>query len=161
MKTHKLTSFILLVASSAVSLTAAAQIQGAPNGIGWNPGPTIPSATYTGNWGSPWYEGWNNNPSPSPFPAQIVDNGIAQQGITKVVACGYDAQGIWRVLPLTVSYQYNGVQYIVNVINAWNPWTDNWDRGVDMPAYNTTFYLRGVEYSYYTPLSTGTYYFNL
>lgn len=126
---------------------------GPPNGIGWNPGPTYP-----GNWGSPWYQGWYNDPT---VMSPTITTGLSDQGITKVVACGYDAQGIWRVLPLTVSYQYNGVQYIVNVLNAWNPWTDQWDRGVDTPAFNTDYYLRGVEYSYYTVLSTGTFYFNL
>ena len=86
-----------------------------PNGIGWNPG-----SSFQGNWGSPWNSGWNRGPT-------IVVNQspvIPEQGVTRVVACGYDAQGIWRVLPLTVSYQYNGVQYVVNVLNAWNPWTD-------------------------------------
>lgn len=125
-----------------------------PNGIGWNPGPMYP-----GNWGSPWYSDWNNSPTIIVQPT--INAGLSDQGVTKVVACGYDAQGIWRVLPLTVSYQYNGVQYIVNVLNAWNPWTDQWDRGVDTPAYNTDYYLRGVEYSFYTVLPTGTFYFNL
>lgn len=86
---------------------------------------------------------------------------IPNQGVTKVIACGYDAEGIWRVLPLTVSYQYNGVQYNVNVLNAWNPWTDRWETRVDQQAYNTNYYLNGVTYSFYAPLSTGTYYFNL
>ncbi len=123
-----------------------------PNGIGWNPG-----SSFQGNWGSPWNSGWNSG-------STIVVNQspvIPEQGVTRVVACGYDAQGIWRVLPLTVSYQYNGIQYVVNVLNAWNPWTDMWDRGVDAPAYNTDYYLRGVEYSFYTVLPTGTFYFNL
>lgn len=124
---------------------------GPPNGIGWNPGPFPPS-----NWGGGW-NGWSNYPS-------VVVNPVyndVNQGITRVIACGYDNQGVWRVLPLVVSYQYNGVQYDVNVINAWNPWTDMWDNGVDMPAYSTSYMLRGVEYDFYTPLSTGTYYFNL
>lgn len=124
---------------------------GPANGIGWNPGPGGP-----GGWGNPWGPGWNTAPS-------IIVNGptLTNQGITKVVACGYDAQGIWRVLPLTVSYQYNGVQYDVNVLNAWNPWTDSWDKGVDEPAYNTDYILRGITYDYYTVLPTGTFYFNL
>lgn len=119
----------------------------------WNPGPPSPS-----NWGSPWYTGWNYSPTivvnqPSP--------NFQNQGTTKVIACGYDAQGIWRVLPLLVSYQYNGVQYDVNVLNAWNPWTDSWDIGVDIPAYNTDYVLRNITYDFYAVLSTGTYYFNL
>lgn len=122
-----------------------------PNGIGWNPGP--------GNWGSPWSDGWSYNPTVVISP--VINSGIADQGITKVVACGYDAQGIWRVIPLTVSYQFNGIQYVVNVLNAWNPWTDRWDRGVDVPAYNTDYWLRGQEFGYYAVLPTGTFYFNL
>lgn len=122
-----------------------------PNGIGWNPGPAYP-----GYWGSPWNPGWTYSPT-------IIVNqpAVSDQGVTRVVACGYDAQGIWRVLPLTVSYQYNGVQYDVNVLNAWNPWTDQWDRGIDLPAYNTSYVLRGKTYDYYVVLPTGTFYFNL
>lgn len=87
---------------------------------------------------------------------------VAQdQGYETVMACGYDAQGIWRVLPLYVSYDWNGCQYNVTVVNAWNPWTQMWNRNVDMPAYNTSYYLRGNNYNFYAPLSTGTYYFNL
>lgn len=126
---------------------------GPPNGIGWNPGPAYP-----GYWGSPWYNGWNYSPT---ILVNQPANDLSNQGITKVVACGYDATGVWRVLPLTVSYQYNGVEYVVNVLNAWNPWTDSWDKGVDAPAYDTSYRMRGVTYDYYTVLSTGTYYFNL
>ena len=122
---------------------------GPANGLGWNPGPG------PGGPGPGW-NNWNSNPavvvnvSPNP-----------NQGVEKVVACGYDAQGIWRVLPLTVAYTYNGVQYDVTVLNAWNPWTNSWDNGVDQTAYNTYYYLRGVYYNFYAPLSTGTFYFNL
>lgn len=98
--------------------------------------------------------GWNYNP-------QVPTPGWANQGMIHVVACGYDARGVWRVLPLYVSYQWNGVQYSVTVMNAWNPWTQSWDNGVDMPAYNTSYYMRGINYNFYAPLTTGTYYFNL
>lgn len=109
------------------------------NGIGWNPGP---------GWGNP-NPGWNYGPS------------FVNQGTVNVVACGYDAQGIWRTLPLHVAYTYNGFSYDVTVLNAWNPWTNTWNVGVDMPAYNTSYYLKGQIYDFYAPLSTGTYYFNL
>lgn len=126
-----------------------------PNGIGWNPGPRPPY-----NWGGPWGSGWGSSPS------IVVNNPImtpntANQGVTNVVACGYDAQGIWRTLPLTVAYYFNGAQYNVIVLNAWNPWTDMWNRNVDQPAFNTTYYLNGTNFDFYTVLSTGTYYFNL
>lgn len=126
---------------------------GPPPGSGWYPGPGYP-----GDWGSPWNPGWNYNPT---IVVQPTVTTMPSQGVTKVISCGYDAQGVWRVVPLTVSYQYNGTDYSVYVLNAWNPWTDQWDRGVDVPAYSTDYYLRGVEYSYYAVLPTGTFYFNL
>lgn len=132
-----------------------APVQGGPGGPG-GPGMMPPGGPGGPGWGSPWQSGPSlgininiGNPAPS------------NSGYTTVMACGYDAQGVWRVLPLYVNYQWNGVQYQVTVINAWNPWTDMWNRGVDMPAYNTSYYLRGNTYDFYTPLSTGTYYFNL
>ncbi|MCM1370180.1 MAG: hypothetical protein NC204_07400 [Candidatus Amulumruptor caecigallinarius] len=123
-------------------------------GGGFNPGPPPPSY-----WGSPWYNGWGYSPSIVISPS--VSNDFQNQGVTKVVACGYDATGVWRVLPLVVSYQYNGIQYDVNVLNAWNPWTDQWDRNIDVQAYNTDYVLRNVTYDFYTILSFGTFYFNL
>lgn len=124
-------------------------------GGGFNPGPPPPSY-----WGSPWYSGWDYSPTIVVSPS-ITTNNFQNQGVTKVVACGYDAQGVWRVLPLVVSYQYNGIQYDVNVLNAWNPWTDHWNRNLDVPAYNTDYTLRGNNYDFYTVLPFGTFYFNL
>lgn len=119
-----------------------------------NPGPP----PYNG-WGAPWYTGYNPIPPMMTNPVVTVNN--TNQGLMKVIANGYDAMGVWRVLPLLVSYQYNGVQYNVNVLNAWNPWTDQWDRGVDQPAFNTDYVLRNMTYDFYVPLSFGTFYFNL
>lgn len=125
---------------------------GPANGIGWNPGPAY--------WGSPWYQGWNNSPTIVVSPSINTGN-FQNQGITKVVACGYDATGVWRVLPMLVSYQYDGAQYDVNVLNAWNPWTDQWDKGLDVQAFNTNYILRNITYDYYAVLPFGTFYFNL
>ncbi|MDE7179687.1 MAG: hypothetical protein K2N88_00585 [Muribaculaceae bacterium] len=132
---------------------------GPANGIGWNPGPR-PVAPPPSVWGSPWYNGWNNGPSVVIAPSVSIGNTM-NQGVTKVIACGYDAQGVWRVLPMLVSYQYVGAQYQVNVINAWNPWTDMWDRNLDVQAFNTAYILRGVTYDFYVVLPFGTFYFNL
>lgn len=122
-----------------------------PNGIGWNPG-------WHHHWaGSAWNTSWN--PAAGVGPVVIGPN--TNRGIEKVIACGFDSEGIWRILPLQVSYRYNGVQYVVYVLNAWNPWTDNWDLGVNQRAYLTDMYFHGVEYDYYAPLPTGTYFFNL
>lgn len=109
------------------------------------PGPGGPA------WGSPWGG-----------PNIVINAPISvNQGTTTVIGCGYDSYGVWRTIPLRVAYTYNGIQYNVTVINAWNPWTDMWNRGVDAPAYNTSYYLRGNTYNFYTVLTTGTYYFNL
>ncbi len=121
-----------------------------------NNGPAAPAP----GWGGPWGPGYNSSPSVivniNPF-----SPGWSNSGTTSVVGVGYDAQGIWRTIPMTVAYNYVGGQYNVTVINAWNPWTDFWNRGIDQPAYNTSYYLRGNNYNFYTVLSTGTYYFNL
>lgn len=124
-------------------------------GPAWNPAP--PPPTY---WGSPWYTGWNSTPSIVVSPSVSTGN-FANQGIIKVIANGYDAMGVWRVLPMVVSYQYDGAQYDVTVLNAWNPWTDQWDRGLDIQAFNTSYILRNVTYDFYAVLSFGTFYFNL
>lgn len=130
---------------------------GVNSGWGWNPGPAYPPY-----WGSPWYSGWNNSPTTivvAPQNNQTSD--FQNQGTEKVISCGYDAQGVWRVVPLLVSYQYVDSEYKVNVLNAWNPWDDKWDKGVDLEAYACNHRLKGVTYKYYVVLPTGTFYFNL
>lgn len=131
---------------------------GPPNGIGWNPGPN-PAAPGWAGINNGWPSSWTWNPAPAAVVNPVIVN--PNQGYQKVIACGYDSFGNWKVIPMLVSYQYNGIQYDVNVINAWNPITASWDTDIDMPAYNTLYGLRGVNYHFYTPLSTGTYYFNL
>lgn len=116
--------------------------------------PPPPSA-----WGSPWWNGWNPSPTGVISPSVTVSN--LNSGKMKVIACGYDAMGVWRVLPLYVAYNYNGINYNVTVLNAWDPWSDMWNRGVDVQAFATDYTLRGVNYNYYVVLSYGTFYFNL
>ncbi len=108
-------------------------------------------ASQGGNWGP----GMNMPPAPIPTPV------IASHGRMRVIACGYDITGVWRVLPMVVHYRYNGIQYMVNVLSAWNPITRMWIPDVDTQAFNTTYTLRGVTYNYYTVLSFGTFYFNI
>lgn len=120
-----------------------------PGGFGNPGGPNGP-------WGYGPQQGWNNNWGGFNNPGQWRN-----QGTENVLASGYDAQGVWRTIPLYVSYNYNGINYDVTVLNAWNPLGEFWNRGVDMPAYNTTYYMNGITYDFYVPLSTGTYYFNL
>ena len=83
------------------------------------------------------------------------------KGTLNVMATGYDSQGVMKQIPLVVSYSFNGVNYNVTVINAWNPYTESWNLGVDCPAYSTTYYMNGFTYNYYAPLALGTFYFNL
>lgn len=127
------------------------------SGASYQPNPGYgPGVPPLAGWGSPWGGGSGVNVNIG-FGSPSWQN----QGVITVIGCGYDSQGIWRTLPLRVSYTWNGVQYNVTVLSAWNPWTDMWNRGIDMPAYNTSYYINGQNYNFYTPLSTGTYYFNL
>lgn len=119
-----------------------------------NWGPSVPPPS---TWGSPWYgNGFNVNVN-----LNAGNSGWQNQGTLTVMACGYDNMGIWRAIPLRVAYQWNGVQYDVTVLNAWNPWSDMWNLGIDQPAYVTSYYTHGQTYNFYAPLSTGTWYFNL
>lgn len=127
---------------------------------GPNPGPAPQAPPPAPSvWGSPWWNGWNPSPTVTVSPSVSVGN--LNNGKIKVIACGYDAMGVWRVLPLYVSYNYNGINYNVTVLNAWDPWTDLWNRDVDVQAFSTNYTLRGVTYNYYVVLSFGTFYFNL
>ncbi|MDE6558719.1 MAG: hypothetical protein K2K29_02390 [Muribaculaceae bacterium] len=176
--THKIISLLLgaILTSASAFAQSSAPAPGSGGGFGggggWG-GTSAPAPGAGGNfqpnmggpgpgmgpaWGGPWGGGWSSSPSV----IVNINPGIPQNsGVTNVVGVGYDAQGIWRTIPMTVSYNYVGAQYNVTVLNAWNPWTDFWNRGIDQPAYNTSYLLRGTMYNFYTVLSTGTYYFNL
>lgn len=141
---------------------------GSPSGLGegpapapgsdiYNPGPQVAPPPGPGNL---------NGPGEAPPPPMVLNAPLSSpnwqnNGTVNVMACGYDAQGVWRTIPLKVRYAYNGAQYDVTVISAWNPWTQMWNYDVDQPAFNTTYFLNGVSYNFYTNLSTGTFYFNL
>lgn len=165
MKTMKIAAVAALIGLGTLGLTAQNSFPAPGGGSGGNslPAPGSggsfrpngpmggPAGPYPGAWGSPW--GYPGGPLSGPD--------WTNSGTMTVIGCGYDAQGIWRTIPLRVAYQYNGVQYNVTVLNAWNPWTDMWNMGVDQPAYNTSYFINGNTYNFYAPLSTGTYYFNL
>lgn len=125
----------------------------APGSDVYNPGPPTPSPPLAG-------------PGPSPMAPMVVNPPLStpnweNAGTTTVIACGYDAQGVWRTIPLRIAYNYNGAQYSVTVLSAWNPWVDAWNFGIDVPAFNTYYFLNGNYYNFYVNLSTGTWYFNL
>lgn len=132
------------------------------SGGGYNPAPSFGggwghgSPGFGPSWGNPWGPGYVNSPA-----MEFNYPGWENRGVENVMACGYDAAGVWSTIPLTIAYAYNGIDYDVTVINAWNPYSQEWNRNINMPAYNTTYYTHGNTYNYYTPLTTGTYYFNL
>lgn len=169
-----LTSLLLMLAMtlSAQNSLPAPGSGSAPGGFGggggfgpgpgpaWNgggPGPCM--GGWNGCWGGPW------GPPPATYVyspvIQIGAPGWQNSGTITVVGVGYDATGVWRNLPLRVQYSYNGIQYNAEVLNAWDPWTQSWDYGVDVQAVNTSYYLRGHTYNFYVVLSFGTFYFNL
>lgn len=128
---------------------------GGPGAPGNGFGPNVPmwgSSNSMMN-GGPW--------GPGAFSGPYYNNGPGfNYGTAKVVAVGYDAQGVWETVPMVISYEWNGFYYDVNVQSALNPWTQMWDTNLDIPAFQTTYTLRGVPYTFYANLSTGTYYFN-
>ena len=83
------------------------------------------------------------------------------EGTINVMATGYDTESVLVQIPLYVAYSFNGVNYNVTVLNSWNPFTQNWTMGVDIPANQTSYYFNGFNYNYYVNLPTGTFYFNL
>lgn len=172
MKKHLLLLAISLIIGAGAALAqSSAPAPGAGGGFSGSgsfggtsaPAPGAGGAFTPNNgpaWGGPQW-GWQGGPARPVF-ASPYGPGWQNSGVTNVVGVGYDAQGNWRTIPMTVQYNYIGAgQYNVTVLNAWNPWVDMWNRGIDQPAYNTTYYLNGNSYDFYTVLSTGTYYFNL
>lgn len=149
-----LLGFGTALAQNSAPAPGSGSIGGGPVGpIGPPPG---------GGWGNPWGPGWNAGFGPNYIPATVViNNSSVNYGKTNVVGCGYDATGVWRTIPMTVQYQYNGVQYNVIVLTAWNPWTNSWNTNLNVPAVNTSYYINGNNYNFYVVLSTGTFYFNL
>ena len=165
MKLRNILSILALCCAFALSAQNSLPAPGSPagGGPGWGGGNSLPAPGNSGpSWGGGWGP-WGPAYSPtwgigmSPYYGPNWQN----TGTATVMACGYDAQGVWRVMPLKVAYYYNGLQYQVTVLSAWDPWTDAWDYNVDVPAVNTSYYLRGNDYDFYAVLSTGTYYFNL
>lgn len=150
----------LMIIAGVACMSAQNSLPAPGSGGSFNPAPSGGSGPGPGGpmlgpgpgpaWGGPW-----NNPVYVPVPIDV------NTGTTTVVGVGYDAQGVWRTIPMKVSYYYTGMQYDVTVLNAWNPWTDTWNYNLDDQAYNTTYFLRGNQYNFYVVLPTGTYYFNL
>lgn len=110
--------------------------------------PPPPSAVPPG-WGSP---GILVNPPSDDW---------MNQGTLNVMATGYDTESVLVQIPLTVSYYFNGANYDVTVVNAWSPFTQTWNMGVDIPASQTSFYFNGFNYNFTVSLPSGTFYFNL
>lgn len=109
------------------------------------PGPQTPPP----GWGAPG------------FLASPPQGDWMNQGTINVMATGYDTESVLVQIPLVVSYNFNGAYYDVNVLNAWNPLTQTWNMGVDIPASQTSYYFNGFTYNYMASLPIGIFYFNL
>lgn len=83
------------------------------------------------------------------------------QGTINVMATGYDTESVLVQIPLFVSYNFNGATYNVTVLNSWNPYTQTWNIGVDVPASPTDYFFNGFRYNYTATLPSGIFYFNL
>lgn len=83
------------------------------------------------------------------------------QGNMNVMATGYNSEGVLIQIPLYVSYNFNGANYNVMVLNSWNPYTQTWNTNVDIPASSTDYYLNGFTYNFFATLPIGNFYFNL
>ena len=102
----------------------------------------------------PWNQGWVSMNDANA-------NKNLNKGEVATLACGYDATGVWRTIAMRVAYSSNGILYKSIVLSAWNPWTDMWERNLNVPAVNTNMEIQGATFKFYVVLSTGTYYFNL
>lgn len=102
----------------------------------------------------PWNQGWVSMNDANA-------NKNLNKGVVTTLACGYDATGVWRTIAMRVAYSSNGILYKTIVLSAWNPWTDEWERNINVPAVNTDIDIKGTTFKFYVVLSTGTYYFNL
>ena len=102
----------------------------------------------------PWNQGWVSMNDANA-------NKNLNKGEVATLACGYDATGVWRTIAMRVAYSSNGILYKSIVLSAWNPWTDEWERNINVPAVNTDIDIKGTTFKFYVVLSTGTYYFNL
>ena len=137
------TMLSICILGVASLLAQPAPPPGAPGVPGQAPSPPPPPG-----WGAP---GFLASPPPTGF----------NQGTINVMATGYDSESVQVQIPLVVSYAFNGVNYDVTVLNSWSPLTQTWNIGVDVPAYQTSYYMNGFSYNYYAQLPSGTYYFNL
>ncbi len=138
----------------------------APINLGSNPGIVTPPpgsglAPNVPMWGTsnsmmnggPW--------GPGAFSGPYNNNGPGfDYGQSRVIGVGYDVQDVWETVPMVINWHWNGFYYDVVVQSAWNPWTQMWESNLNVPAFQTDYTLRGVPYSFYVNLSTGTYYFN-
>lgn len=151
-----------MLAQNSVPAPGSGSITPPAGGGGWGggfgPGPVVPPPPV---WGSPWGYGWNGYYGWSPSTTVVVSPTYQNNGKVNVIGVGYDDEGVWRTVPMSVEYNYNGEQYSVTVLTAWNPWTDSWNTNLNIPAINTSYRLDGTSYDFYVVLSTGTYYFNL
>lgn len=148
MKRKKLVILASIIAIGISGFTASAQAPLPPPG---NPG-GIPPMNTPGNPGGLPPQGPGPvivNPAPIPNPNTVVPppgpnpntpppppgwgasgylvnppvGDWMNSGTLNVMATGYDSEGVMIQIPLYISYQYNGVNYNITVLNSWNPYT--------------------------------------
>ena len=167
MKNRKLKTGIIAMGIMFATSMAVAQQPIGPIG---GPGPVISAPGSSSELGQqpvpnipPGPGAQQTPPPPAGVPLEVTPPtpNWENSGMATVVACGYDAQGVWQTIPLRIQYNWNGAQYNVTVVNAWNPWTQCWDYDVDVPAFSTSYFINDTTFNWYTNLSTGTFYFNL
>lgn len=113
------------------------------------PAPPPPPAPAPPGWGM---QGFLSTPPSSDW---------MNSGTVNVMATGYDNESVLVQIPLVVSYSFNGATYDVTVLNAWSPFTQTWNLGVDVPASPTDYFFNGFTYNFTATLPSGVYYFNL
>lgn len=167
MKTHRILS--IFAAFTMMIAGVSAQNSAPAPGTGGAFTPNVPAGPGPGSGFGPNVPMWGSGNSmmnggpwgPGAFSGPYYNNGSGfNYGTSRVVGVGYDVQDVWETVPMVINWRWNGFFYDVTVESAWNPWTQMWESNLDIPAFQTTYTLRGVTYSFYVNLSTGTYYFN-
>ncbi|MDE6669659.1 MAG: hypothetical protein K2K26_08250 [Muribaculaceae bacterium] len=161
----RLITLALMAVAGISTISAQSSLPAPGSGGSFQPAPVGPPPVAPGIPGSPLGPGAPGGPL---GPGYIGPNGAfmngpnwQNEGVITVMGCGYNVYGDWTTIPMKVSYEYNGMQYEVTVLSAWEPSMQMWNTGIDTPAYNTTYYTHGNTYNFYVVLASGTYYFNL
>lgn len=70
------------------------------------------------NWGFPWGFGWNGFYGWNPNTSVVISPTCQDSGKVNVIGVGYDDEGVWRTMPMSVQYNYSNSKYNVIVLTA-------------------------------------------